>query len=349
MKRAVFLLWHSIQGVLLSVLVVGGTLFLAGRLGFMPPFSAYVILSGSMAPALPVGSVVITQKQDRYAAGDIITFLRPGEKTAVSHRIVQINDKHEIITKGDANKTPDNGTVGQANVTGKVFFAIPYLGYIVEFAKSPKGFLALIVIPATIIIYEELKKVRSELGKDFGRLVARFRKKKVTVPETRGYSRVPYIATGLVVLATALLFTATAGAYFFDKEQSIANLLGAATSFGEKTANLFNSDPYTCPTGAGSTGEPHFGFVVLKLVSSMVKADIKLAGATPNASYDIWINEDPGGCPLAVPTAIAAITTDGSGNGLAHVETAFIPGATNFWVSAVGGGQVLRSTAVTLP
>jgi hypothetical protein len=36
------------------------------------------------------------------------------------------------------------------------------------------------------------------------------------------------------------------------------------------------------------------------------------------------------------------------GNGNAHVEIMRVEGAANFWVSVVGGGQVLRSTAAVL-
>lgn len=325
-----------IESVILLCVVLFAVFFVVGRL------SAYVILSGSMEPVLPVGSVVITQKQSFYHAGDMITFKRAGEKTAVTHRIAAVEPSNvyfgdeTFITKGDANKTADTGTVSQSSVTGKVLFAVPYLGYIADFAKSPKGFLALIIIPATIIIYEELKKVKNELAK-------LFKKKSET---DVGY--IPQVAIFGVIAAVGLMFTATAGAYFFDREHSLVNILGAATSFGEKTAHLYNSDPYTCPDGATNTADPTFGFVVLKLTAGTVKADVKLIGASANASYDLWINQDPGGCPLGSPTAPAALTTDASGNGLVHVETAFIAGATKFWISAVGGGQILRSVSVTL-
>lgn len=342
MKRLLFLVWHSFKGGIAALIVVSASLFLGGKLGVVPAFSAYVILSGSMEPALPVGSVAIAQQQTAYSVGDVITFKRPGEKIATSHRIADISKNGEFVTKGDANKSTDTGTVAPASITGKVFLTVPYIGYVVDFAKSPKGFLSLIVIPATIIVYEELKNIWKEL-------LAGLRKKRKTIAQQRTFKNITPIAVFLVVLVSGSLFTATAGAYFYDKEGTQNNILGASASFGEKTANLYNSDPFTCADGASNTADPNVGFVVIKLVGGTVKLDAKLVGATPNSSYDIWVNQDPGGCPLSSPTAPAALLTDGSGNGVAHVETAFVPGATNFWISAVGGGQVLRSIAVTLP
>ena len=75
---------------------------------------------------------------------------------------------------------------------------------------------------------------------------------------------------------------------------------------------------------------------------------VSVKGGTPNEAYDIWVNQDPGACPLGAPTAPGALTTNDDGNGNAHVTLAPVAGATDFWISAVGGGQVLRSTSVGL-
>lgn len=113
-------------------------------------------------------------------------------------------------------------------------------------------------------------------------------------------------------------------------------------------APLYDSSPFTCATGATSTGGPIFGTVTSTSDGVNVSVFVSLVGATPNSSYDIWINQDPGGCPLAVPTEAGAILTDGSGNGIGDAVKPVTPGATKVWISAVGGGQVLRSLAVSL-
>lgn len=114
-------------------------------------------------------------------------------------------------------------------------------------------------------------------------------------------------------------------------------------------APLYDSSESTCEGGAVDTSGPTFGSVVLSTnASGDLSIEVKLKGATSQATYDIWVNQYPGACPLSSPTAPGVLTTNVKGDGKAHVEVARVAGATNFWVSAVGGGQVLRSTAVVL-
>jgi len=105
----------------------------------------------------------------------------------------------------------------------------------------------------------------------------------------------------------------------------------------------------TCEGGASDVSGETFGFVVMNING---KGDliivVSLKGATPNETYDIWVNQNPGACPLGSPTVPAGLTTNGKGNGNAKVKLDAVDGARNFWVSAVGGGQVLRSVAVEL-
>jgi hypothetical protein len=143
----------------------------------------------------------------------------------------------------------------------------------------------------------------------------------------------------IIVMALALVLVLTLGT-------SVALAKGPT---GAGKAQLYNSDGYLCASGAADTTGPTFGFVVLNTNGSGdLIVEVSLKGAAPNTSYDIWVNQDPGGCPLDTPTALSALTTNAQGNGNAHVKVARLAGAINFWVSAVGGGQVLRSTAVVL-
>ena len=125
--------------------------------------------------------------------------------------------------------------------------------------------------------------------------------------------------------------------------QAFANEAGAGK------APLYDSDGYTNPGGASDTTGSTYGFVIMNTNSSGdLIVQVALKGATPKETYDIWVNQDPGACPLPSPTAPDALTTNGEGNGNAHVKVTRVDGATNFWISAVGGGQMLRSTAVVL-
>ena len=126
-------------------------------------------------------------------------------------------------------------------------------------------------------------------------------------------------------------------------------LAGKPPGPGAGKAMLYDSNPFTCEDGATSTDGPTYGFVVLNAnANGDLIVQVALKGATPNGTYDIWVNQFPDACPLGAPTAPGALTTNRRGNGNAHVQVARVAGATNFWISAVRGGQVLRSTAVVL-
>ena len=153
--------------------------FAAPRLlGYEPQ----VVLSGSMKPALPVGSVVFVKPVPvaQITVGDIITFrhARPeANEILVTHRVTEIlipgdasNDSTEFAfrTKGDANGDVDNWIVPAANVEGTVRFSVPYMGYVTDRVRTPEGFLVLIGLPALLIVIGEVRSIVAELRKPRG-------------------------------------------------------------------------------------------------------------------------------------------------------------------------------------
>lgn len=140
------------------------------------PISGYeirVVRSGSMEPTIHTGSVVVVAKSGDYKIGDVITFnggfLGPdGELVPVTHRIVEMRVARGVplyTTKGDANEDPDGREVRDNQVLGKVLFSIPYVGYAVEAARRPSGFLALVIVPSLIIFYDQGRSVWREFQK----------------------------------------------------------------------------------------------------------------------------------------------------------------------------------------
>lgn len=125
-----------------------------------------VVKSGSMEPKIKTGSLVIDKIENNYRIGEVITYKKienPSEN--ITHRIVDIEYQNFIqlfTTQGDANSSPDSEKVTQDRIIGKVVFQIPYFGYVVSFAKTLPGLLILIVIPAIIIIYDEIINIRKE-------------------------------------------------------------------------------------------------------------------------------------------------------------------------------------------
>lgn len=126
-----------------------------------------VVQSGSMEPMVKTGSVVLIKKQDTYSIGDIVTFIQGG-RDSTTHRVVKtevVSGKELFHTKGDANQAEDREKVSVENILGKTIFAIPYLGFVVAFTKNQMGFIFLIVVPATIIIFSEILNLKKEILK----------------------------------------------------------------------------------------------------------------------------------------------------------------------------------------
>ncbi|MEM1564042.1 MAG: signal peptidase I [Candidatus Bathyarchaeia archaeon] len=125
------------------------------------------VSTGSMEPAIPVGSVVIIKpvNPEALTIGDIICFKVETESpTTVTHRIINITEEG-FITKGDANEDPDQWIVKKEDIIGKVIAVIPYIGYLGYFVRTPIGFILLIIIPATLIIIMEIKNIKKEIQK----------------------------------------------------------------------------------------------------------------------------------------------------------------------------------------
>ena len=105
----------------------------------------FVILSGSMEPALSPGDVVIISDSASVQIGDVITF-DGGDTVPITHRIIGVEDG-QYITKGDANENADGAAVSPANVLGRVVLTIPLVGYVILWANTPVGQILLVVVP----------------------------------------------------------------------------------------------------------------------------------------------------------------------------------------------------------
>ena len=216
---------------------------------------AYIVQSGSMQPAIKVGSIVIVQKSDIYNPNDVITFKNStNDKNPTTHRIhfkeypEGVSGPAEYLTAGDANEEFDRNKVKDEQIVGKVVLTLPYAGYIADFAKKPYGFILLVIVPATIIVYEELKFLKREFGKGFGKFWTKFRKKNVSFqinllpdktdkPLHKASALVPILGAFLVIVSLSL-------AYFFDVENSIGNIFGA----GVWTSPTPTGNPSPSPT-----------------------------------------------------------------------------------------------------
>lgn len=119
--------WTAIGAALTLTVVAVGSVAVGHR-----PFN---VLSGSMEPALGVGSVVVTVpvKPLDLRPGDIVTFPDPGQPSRlITHRLraMTVRDgRADMVTKGDANDAPERWNVAIGDDLGRVAFHVPKLGY----------------------------------------------------------------------------------------------------------------------------------------------------------------------------------------------------------------------------
>jgi signal peptidase I len=116
------------------------------------------VLSGSMEPTFKTGSIIAIeplQNTNDLKKGDIITFHLDKDNLA-THRIIElIHSGNQVIykTKGDNNKNADQTPVVSQNVVAKYSgFTVPYMGYLIEFTKSKKGAVLLLVLPGLLLL-----------------------------------------------------------------------------------------------------------------------------------------------------------------------------------------------------
>lgn len=141
--------------------------------------SLFRVVTGSMEPAIPVGSVLIARETpiDQIKPGDIVTYRsrEPGMSgVIITHRVLSIYEgnggKLYLETKGDANAYADSDYVEQDYLIGRVIF---YTGEnnvfarILNFITGEIGFLACIVLPCIVIgmlvMRDCIKGIRTEL------------------------------------------------------------------------------------------------------------------------------------------------------------------------------------------
>ncbi len=139
----------------LAVLLIGPTLM---------GMKSMAVLSGSMEPNIPVGSIVYVEdvEPSTLQTGDVITYSISGS-TMVTHRVVEVDvENQSIITKGDANEVEDGAPVAFSQVVGKMKMHVPLLGYISIYIRTPLGIAAacgvLIVVVLLTFLPEVFKK-----------------------------------------------------------------------------------------------------------------------------------------------------------------------------------------------
>ncbi len=134
----------SITGTLLIVIVIMlcSLLVLPGIFGF----HMYHVISGSMEPAVPVGSLLYVrsgQPEDVEEGGIIAFYSSLEDGGVITHRVVKNNVvSGTFITKGDANEKEDPSPAAYADYIGEIALTVPYMGKLLTVMTSLYGKVA---------------------------------------------------------------------------------------------------------------------------------------------------------------------------------------------------------------
>lgn len=178
-----------------GILLIYNVLAIAARLksdGGVPTvfgFAGAAVVSGSMEPTISVGDFIVTKAQDGYFVGDVVMYYDSARGETVTHRIIAAENGW-FVTQGDANNVPDDYSVPQSAIVGKVVLVVGGAGNAIRFLQSPAGFFA--VIGCGVILW---------VGADIAASLFR-REKRTEEPEEAGKTAAakeipPVIPTGI--------------------------------------------------------------------------------------------------------------------------------------------------------
>lgn len=161
MKTLLKLIYNIGSWIFLGAIFLIVIFTLGSNTNLLGGYKSFMVLSGSMEPTINIADIIIAHQQDQYVKNDVVTFYGE-ERRIVTHRIFSVsqeNNQNRYTTKGDANRSEDDGSILQSAIIGKVIFVIPKLGYFVNFAHSIPGLIILIFIPVIALIIDQILKI----------------------------------------------------------------------------------------------------------------------------------------------------------------------------------------------
>jgi len=149
--------------VALSAVAAGAVaaLLLVGVGPRVADYRTLVMLTGSMSPEYPAGSLLVVTPQPAadLAPGDVLTYHIPiDDHRVVTHRVVEVDRQGDAVlvrTKGDANTAQDPWVARITDDTAwTVRGAVPGAGQAIRWARSPKlRPIVTLVIPGLALVW----------------------------------------------------------------------------------------------------------------------------------------------------------------------------------------------------
>lgn len=139
--------------ILLLVIVVCLPLVLPRLAGY----EIYEVVSGSMEPEIPVGSVVYVKyvAPEDIVQDEVVAFR--SDSSVIVHRVMQnMVVEGEFVTKGDANAAEDLRAVPYSDLIGRVERHYPILGRVMSLYTMKIGKIYLFMIAGCGVMFNML-------------------------------------------------------------------------------------------------------------------------------------------------------------------------------------------------
>ena len=163
-------------------------------------YEIYNVLSGSMEPAIPVGSVIYVEKVEpsQVEVDDVIAF-HDGE-SVIAHRVVTNRTSlGEFVTKGDANDVEDFDPIPYDALIGRVALHLPLLGHAMSLYASNVGKVYLFLTLACGVMLNILAdRMRRQRSREIRRKMREERRAVAAAGEAGATGAVTTGATGSV-------------------------------------------------------------------------------------------------------------------------------------------------------
>ena len=125
---------------------------------FISGAKGYAVTSNSMADTLKRGDVVFVKSVtfDELRVGDVVTVESANGNFHFTHRIVEIDKADKTVkTRGDANDSEDPMPTPADDITGKMWYKVPFLGYLsilfLNFSRVT-GLIILAAVAVTLVV-----------------------------------------------------------------------------------------------------------------------------------------------------------------------------------------------------
>ena len=125
----------AISNIILIILIIALLGYFVLRV--MGVISIFKVETGSMEDGIHAGDYILIMTKKTYHKNEIVTYKK--DDFFITHRIIKI-DGNEVVTKGDANNTPDK-PIKMNDIVGKVMLSGGILNFLVDFKFGIAGIL----------------------------------------------------------------------------------------------------------------------------------------------------------------------------------------------------------------